>query len=317
MELDYYDKEILYELDRDARVTLSKLSKKLRRSKPFILHRIKRFEQGGIITGYTAIVDMSKLGYFTFRIYLDLQQSTEQDKLEIIEYVKKHKQIWTITTIHGVWDLALFLGVKNIQEFHVLWDDVLVKLKEKIKSYNVAIYAPIYNYNRVFFLDKTLVKEERIYGLGKKEDIKELDWKILQIYSPAVRQSSLEIAKKLEISADTVRAHIRTLIKKKIIVGHKIGLNLTELGYFSYRIDFELNNTKNIRELMNFCKHHKNIYQINKTIGGADFEIEVILKSEEELTKLIDEIKSNFKDMIKDEIYFRFSTFHMLNYIPD
>ena len=66
-----------------------------------------------------------------------------------------------------------------------------------------------------------------------------------------------------------------------------------------------------------FCKSHRNIYQINKSIGGDDFEIEVIVKDLNHLLKLIDEAKSTFKDAVNDVDYFGFSTFHILQYIPD
>mgnify|MGYP001562136801 FL=1 len=62
---------------------------------------------------------------------------------------------------------------------------------------------------------------------------------------------------------------------------------------------------------------HKNIYQINKSIGGADFEIEAIVRDLSHLRELIDEIKQKFKDVVNDVDYFGFSTFHILKYIPD
>ena len=69
--------------------------------------------------------------------------------------------------------------------------------------------------------------------------------------------------------------------------------------------------------MFEYCKQHKNIYQVNKSIGGADFEIEVTVKDLKNLISLIDEIKLRFKDVINDVEYFGFSTFHILKYIPD
>ena len=59
------------------------------------------------------------------------------------------------------------------------------------------------------------------------------------------------------------------------------------------------------------------IYQINKSIGGADFEIEVIVKDLNHLTQLIEEIKHTFRNIVKDVEYFGFSTFYLLKFIPD
>jgi len=110
---------------------------------------------------------------------------------------------------------------------------------------------------------------------------------------------------------------IKNLEKKEIIVGYKLGLNLEKLDYVSYRVDLQLTSTERNKELFEYCKQHKNIYQINKSIGGADFEIEVIVKNLNHLIDLIDELKTKFKNVINDVDYFGFSTFHILKYIPD
>lgn len=318
IKTDLYDRKLLYELDKDSSIDLLTLSKKLKRSKQFILYRMRKLEDAKIITSYNAIIDMSKLGYFSFRVYFRFQQATEEDGKKFVEYIRSNfEQVWTIASVHGKWDYALFLGVKNILEFHKIWDGIMLNYKQKIKSYNVAVYAPVYNFNRKFFIDDPTEPIERIYGAGEKEEIDELDWKIIETYSSNVRQSSLEISKKLKVSADTIRARIKKLEDRKIITGYKIGLNLEPLGFVSYRVDLQLLSTKRNNEIFEFCKLHKNIYQINKSIGGADFEIEVIVKDLGHLLQLIDEIKTRFKEVINDVEYFGFSTFHILQYIPD
>ena len=318
IKIDLYDKKLLYELDKNSAIELSNLSKKLKRSKQFIIYRMKKLEEAGIITSYNAIVDMSKLGFFSFRVYFKFQQTTMEEGSKFVEYVRKNfQQVWTIASVHGKWDYALFLGVRNILEFHTIWDGIMLNYKQKIKSYNVAVYAPVYNFNRKFFIDNPEEIVERVYGVGEKEDIDKIDWRVIEIYSNNVRQSSLEISKKLKVSADTIRARIKKLEDKKIITGYKIGLNLEPLGFVSYRVDLQLLSTERNKELFEFCKTHKNVYQINKSIGGADFEIEVIVKDLKHLLNLIDEIKSAFKEVINDVDYFGFSTFHILKYIPD
>lgn len=317
-KIDMYDRKLLYELDKDSTMSLSELSKKLNRSKQFVFYRMKKLEEADIITGYHAIVDMSKLGYFTFRVYFKFQQMTEEEEKKFVKHVQDTlKQVWTITSMHGKWDYALFLGVKTISEFHTIWEDIMFLYKKKIKMYNVAVYAPIYNFNRKFFLDEAKEAVQRIYGAGEKEKIDDTDWKLIESYANNVRQSSLEISKKLNISSDTVRNRIKRLERDKIIVGYKLGLNLEKLDHVSYRIDLQLISTERNKEIFEYCRTHKNIYQINKSIGGADFEIEVIVKDLNHLIKLIDEMKTRFKNVINDVDYFGFSTFHILKYIPD
>ena len=318
LKIDAYDRKLLYELDKNSKIGLNELSSRLKKSKQFVLYRMKQLEESNIITGYNAIVDMSKLGYFSFRVYFKFQQTTIEEGKKFVDYVRKNlKQVWTITSMHGKWDYALFLGVRNISEFHNIWDTIMLEYKPKIKTYNVAVYAPVYNFNRKFFIENPQDAIERVYGGGEKGDIDELDWKIIETYSNNVRQSSLEISKRLNVSSDTVRARIKKLEDRKIITGYKIGLNLEPLGFVSYRVDLQLVSTKRNKELFEFCKRHRFIYQINKSIGGADFEIEVIVRDLAHLLNLIDEIKTAFKDVVNDVDYFGFSTFHILQYIPD
>ncbi len=317
-KLTRHDRKILFELDKHSNLSLSELAKKLQRSKPFVLYRISRLEHEGVITGYNAIVDMTKLGYFSFRIYFDMHQMTGADGQEFVHFIKKnYPQVWTITSMHGKWDYALFLGVKNILELHQIWDGIMLEYKQKIKKYNLGVYAPIYNFNRRFFMETREQRIARIYGEGTLAEIDDLDWKIIQEYAPHVRKSSLEIGKKLGVTADTIRNRIKKLEQKKVICGYKIGLNLDKLGYESYRVDIELTSTKENSRLFEYCKQHKNIYQINKSIGGANFEMEIIVKDQQELLEVIDQLKQEFKSVIDDVEYFGFSTFHMLNYIPD
>ncbi len=316
--LDKFDKKLLYELDKDSSISLKDLSKKIGRTKQFIHFRMKKLEENGIIEGYNAIVDMSKLGYFTFRLYFDFQNFIVDDEEKFVSFLKKDlPQVWTITRMHGKWDYAVFIGVNSIKEFHNVWDKIMLHYKEKIKTYNVSLYSPIFNFNRKIFLDKNQEVVQRRYGDGEKEDLDDFDIKLIHAYAVNVRQSYLELANKFKVSHEKIKERINKLEKKKVIVGYTIGLNLEKLGFQGYRVDLELNSTKKNEEIFDYCLHHKFIYQINKSIGGADFEIEVIVRDLNHLTELIEEIKTKFRNVVKDAEYFGFSTFYLLKFIPD
>jgi Lrp/AsnC family leucine-responsive transcriptional regulator len=61
--LDASGLKILQELRRDARQTLSELSRKAGMSLPAVSERVRRMEEAGIIRGYHAQVDLAALGY--------------------------------------------------------------------------------------------------------------------------------------------------------------------------------------------------------------------------------------------------------------
>jgi len=62
-ELDALDRRIVGELQRDARLSLAELGRRVRLSAPAVADRIQRLEETGVITGYHAAVNPSALGF--------------------------------------------------------------------------------------------------------------------------------------------------------------------------------------------------------------------------------------------------------------
>ena len=61
--LDGTDWAILVELQRDGRVPLTELGRRVNLSASATTERVKRLEHAGVITGYRATVDLDKVGY--------------------------------------------------------------------------------------------------------------------------------------------------------------------------------------------------------------------------------------------------------------
>lgn len=61
--LDATNLSLLAELQRDARVSLAELGRRVRLSSPAVAERIKRLESAGVIRGYHADIDPHALGY--------------------------------------------------------------------------------------------------------------------------------------------------------------------------------------------------------------------------------------------------------------
>jgi Lrp/AsnC family transcriptional regulator, leucine-responsive regulatory protein len=61
--LDAYDTRILAELQRDARLALAELGRRVHLSQPAVTERVRKLEAAGVITGYRATVNLAALGY--------------------------------------------------------------------------------------------------------------------------------------------------------------------------------------------------------------------------------------------------------------
>lgn len=63
IELDAHDTRILAELQADARLSMAELGRRVHLSQPAVTERVRKLESSGVISGYRATVDLSRLGY--------------------------------------------------------------------------------------------------------------------------------------------------------------------------------------------------------------------------------------------------------------
>lgn len=63
VNLDDVDWAIIEELQREARISLSELGRRVKLSPSATTERVRNLETSGVITGYHAVVDLAKAGY--------------------------------------------------------------------------------------------------------------------------------------------------------------------------------------------------------------------------------------------------------------
>ncbi len=108
---------ILSELRKNARKSLTKLSRKTRIPVSTLHDRIK-MNMGSLIKKNCALIDFSKIGFST-RVNLLLKVKVE-DRKEIIEYLKRDFHVNTLFRITNDYDLfveLIFTNLKESEEF--------------------------------------------------------------------------------------------------------------------------------------------------------------------------------------------------------
>jgi len=77
MELDRYDRRILQVLQEEGRISNQELADRIGLSPSPCLRRVKALEEGGVLTGYRALVDSRKLGLTLMAlIYISMDRHT-------------------------------------------------------------------------------------------------------------------------------------------------------------------------------------------------------------------------------------------------
>lgn len=316
VKLDLKDKKILYQLELNARQPNSEIAKKVGLSKEVVNYRIKRLEEQRVIKTYYPIIDLSRLGYINFRVYLKLIDATPKKEREIIDFLVKCKETFYVADIDGPLDIAFGVSVKEIHEFEIFYNRFKEHFKHLFGKEQISIFTAVYHFNRAYLLEEKIKKTlAGIIGKSKADNYDEIDWKILNLLSKNARLPIIDISEKLLIPERTVAFRIKKLEQNKIILGYKPLFNLEKLGFEYYKLDITLKNISKIKNIMSFAEASSYITYIDQTIGGSDFEMDVEVKSKTHLFELINKLKSDFLE-IREINYFTLISYDKLIYLP-
>src|SRR3989338_6123762 len=316
LELDVRDRMLLYLLDVDGRMTYSQLAKKTQISKQLVSYRIERLEKEGFIKGYYTMIDTSKLGFTTFRVYLKFRNLIPEKKKEIVHYLKQQGKIWAVVLLAGKWDIALGVAVKDIYDFYTVWDKLLEDNLESIFDYKISIYSPIYHYSKGYLIGKKDGSQIRVLGGNEKTNFDEKDIKILINLSKNARISLLDLSEKLKSSPESISYRIKQLEKRGIIQGYRAMIDVNKLGYEFYKTEIRLSSYMGFQKVLAFCHTHPNIYQVDKTIGGETLEIEFHVKNLKEMLKIMEDFEKEFPKLIERFDYLTVLSEEKTTYMP-
>ncbi|MFC1768942.1 Lrp/AsnC family transcriptional regulator [Nanoarchaeota archaeon] len=321
INLDIKDRKILLALDEDSRQPVSKIARKVRLSKDVVNYRIKRLESQNIIKSYYTVLDVSKLGYYNFRVFLNFYNVTPEKEMEIINYLYNHPRVGWLVSIDTRWDANMLVWAENVYVFKKFWDEFLRLYKNYLEDKWISVITEMILFTRGFFLEKGEQYEPNKQIVGGSEEkavLDKSDLKILKIIANDARLSLVDIGKKTNLSPKVIEYRIKNLIQKKVILGFKAMLNHDLLGILYYKVHFTLQNmtVAKEKELMTYAETHPNIFIVDSTVGGADFEIEVGVRSVAEFRGLINDLKRRFSGIIRELESFNYPKEYKWVYLP-
>jgi DNA-binding Lrp family transcriptional regulator len=319
LKLDLKDRKILYELDINSRQSFHEIAKKVGLSKDSVIYRIKKLQEVGIIKQFHTVIDVGKLGFISFRLYLKLQNTTPDKEQEIIDFFKNQKIVTWLVSIDGEYNLGMWILTKSIKEMNKLWKELLKNFRDYIEKRWLTIFTRVSYFPRTYILEQKKNREEFIF-ITEPEEIKldGTDIELLKLLAPDSRISILELSEKLKITPKTVTSRIKQLEKKKVIIGYRTMFDLEKLGYQYFKIHFNLHNLTEQKEKQfgSYLRQHPNVTYDNEVLGGDDIEIEVQMKTIQDLRKFLEEIKNQFADIIRNYKHMLFYKEHKYLFFP-
>ena len=110
--MDTTDIRIINSLIDNSRISLSDLSAEIHLSVSAVSERIRKLENEGIISRYTAVINYDRLG-FDVTAYMDVSMDDPAYKEDFIKFAKKTPSIIECDYVAGDYDFILKINTQN------------------------------------------------------------------------------------------------------------------------------------------------------------------------------------------------------------
>jgi Lrp/AsnC family transcriptional regulator, leucine-responsive regulatory protein len=129
MPLDSVDRRMLEILQREGRISNAALADKLHLSPSPCLRRLRALESDGVISGYRALLDRSKLGLgLTVFVELKVDGHSDRSAAAISERLSAAPEVVSAHIVSGSADFLLEVVVADLAAYERLMFETLLRL---------------------------------------------------------------------------------------------------------------------------------------------------------------------------------------------
>jgi DNA-binding Lrp family transcriptional regulator len=156
-------------------------------------------------------------------------------------------------------------------------------------------------------------------------DLDKKDCLILNMLQKNCRTSLTSISKKVNLSVDTVKRRIQTMIDNDVFFP-KIQLRPRHFGYkniFEVKVKLKEFNDKDITQFIGFLKNNPYVVEIIKIAGPWNYTLVLIAKDAIHQGEITDEIKTKFSKIIDSWIeslttsVYKWEEYEMINLVKN
>ena len=122
MKLDEIDVLILQELQKESRLSMRELSRRVNLSPPSVTERVRRLEDNGVIEGYTIKINKKKLGLYIDCIIKVTMRNGQYEKFKI--FIKEYKQSEWCYRIAGDGCFLVKLSIRSLNDIEEFINDI-------------------------------------------------------------------------------------------------------------------------------------------------------------------------------------------------
>jgi len=287
--LDTKDRKLIMELEKNARASVQEIARNIRVSKEVTTYRLKRLMDTGIVKGFFPVIDYFSIGLNSYKILFNLYNFDEVLLEKIMHDMKKVYGANYSILVQSIRDLEINLWIKQPKEFYDFYDAFLNSYSTHIQNKEFFLVTRIYYKTHEFIHGGN---SSIMIGTSEHCAVDKTDMDIFDELSGNARMPTIEIAKRLKLSPNTVQYRMRQLLQKGVIKGFRPRLDVSLLGYDTYKVLIMLGNSSKRRQLIQTLLTEPNVVKISKTIGNSDMEIKVNFTSLMDLENFLRKLRT-------------------------
>jgi len=297
IKLDKINLKILAELDKNCRIPITRLAKKVMKSRQAVEYRIEQLVKSGVITGFQTAFNPHKMGYKLYKIYLKLR-NVQEEKEKLFKYLRESGRVYWMGECSGRWDLIFAVFSKDEYEFFNLKNELNSRFNKIIVEEEGGTLLDVKQYSKMYFTNG-IVKPTMFAGKMEDGRLDKLDYKILAELVNNARISIVNLSRKVKSTPTIVMGKISRLEKSGIIIQYRIGVDLNKLGLELYKAIIKIDSytKKEEEKLLNYLSNIPNIQYFIRNLW--QLEPELIVSSYQEYYEIIEKLKREFPFIIR------------------
>src|SRR3989344_5613649 len=313
---------LIFLRSENIRMSFKELARLTKKSPQILKYNVSVLEKEGILHDPFYIFDYSYFGLLLFRVYFKGVYIREQDKMRVINELRKNHYVLGIYELVVEFDLAVEFAAPNPSKFNKEFKKIITA-NTLLKEYKIVLNIVTHIYPRHYLVNSTelltLYGQKIVGGDREKEEFTPEETAVLKILvdKPTIRYTTL--AKEADLNVKTVKSILQNLTKRNIIKGCRFLVDKNKLDVTKSRLFLKLHNVDVEYEsrLLDYLHDNPEVIQLNKTVGDWEMEIDLESLDNSRIRYIISKLREEFSDLIAGFNLIEVYDYYKRTYLPE
>ncbi len=300
--MDPTDIEILYHLDIDSRRSAKSIASLMGQNSEKVNYRLNNLLRRGVVKRCYAEIDPWKIGFASFKVYLQLQGVDDAKLDEMHAFLSESCNVSWAASCLGRWDLIVEILAKNRHDFSDRYYLFHRKFSEHILSRDVGMTLEMVFLNMKWLRPESPPVVVTVMTGVPQSVAADKDLSILRRLARDSREPLRTLSRSVGMPPTTASQRIRRLVAKSVIPAFHTDLDLERFGRVLCKSFVYLSGAgeQEVRKMMEYLVNHPDVVFICRCIAPWDIEIDAHARSFDDFTLLMDGLKDRFPTVVRN-----------------